>query len=130
MILTGTGSDGALGAREVKAAGGTVRDPEPRHGCVSGMPAALAPSHGGYRGRVERIGPLLADLLRGGLCPANPSEPDVLETLLAQVRTASGIEFTSYKTPTILRRLQRRMVATNMPTAVDDYLQYLAQPSR
>src|SRR5919197_3881806 len=40
VILTGTGSDGAAGARAVKAAGGTVVVQNPHTAQVAGMPAA------------------------------------------------------------------------------------------
>jgi two-component system CheB/CheR fusion protein len=50
----------------------------------------------------------------------------VLEPLLAQLRERSGIDFTSYRRPTIVRRLQRRMAATKL-TRLDDYLRLLAR---
>jgi len=44
VILTGTGSDGAVGAREVKLAGGTVVVQNPETASYPGMPNALAPT--------------------------------------------------------------------------------------
>src|SRR5262249_37808875 len=44
VILTGTGSDGAAGACEVKAAGGTVISENPETAAYPGMPASLAPT--------------------------------------------------------------------------------------
>jgi len=46
------------------------------------------------------------------------------QAVLAQVRTRQGIDFTSYKTPTILRRLLRRVAATSTGT-LTDYGAYL-----
>ena len=51
------------------------------------------------------------------------------QALLAQVRERSGIDFSRYKRPTILRRLQRRLVATGLHQ-LSDYLQYLARHLR
>ncbi|HKS69000.1 MAG TPA: chemotaxis protein CheB, partial [Ktedonobacterales bacterium] len=44
VILTGTGSDGAAGAREVKAAGGMVIIEDPATAAFPGMPRSLAPT--------------------------------------------------------------------------------------
>src|SRR5262249_57973721 len=44
VILTGTGSDGADGAREVKAYGGTVIVENPETAAYPSMPASLAPT--------------------------------------------------------------------------------------
>src|SRR6185437_12187700 len=43
IILTGTGSDGAAGARAVKAAGGVVIIENPATAAYPGMPESLAP---------------------------------------------------------------------------------------
>ena len=48
--------------------------------------------------------------------------------MLGQVREQSGIDFSRYKRPTILRRLQRRMVATGM-RKLSDYRRYLLHHS-
>jgi two-component system, chemotaxis family, CheB/CheR fusion protein len=56
-----------------------------------------------------------------------PSEgEDLLLALLAQLREQTGMDFSHYKRPTILRRLQRRMVATGA-RQLADYAAYLAQ---
>jgi two-component system CheB/CheR fusion protein len=44
VILTGTGSDGAAGARHVKEAGGTVLIQNPRTAAYPTMPLSLAPA--------------------------------------------------------------------------------------
>src|SRR5579859_863399 len=119
VILTGTGSDGALGAREVKAAGGMVIIQNPGTAEFPAMPASLAPTTVDVVADLERIGPLLTDVMHGVSLPLQPEQTDALQALLAQVRTHSGIEFASYKRPTIVRRLQRRLLATNMPTVAD-----------
>src|SRR5438093_10215980 len=64
-ILSGTGSDGADGARLVKEAGGTViiQNPQPAH--FPGMPLSLAPTTVDIVADLEMIGPLLGDLLTG-----------------------------------------------------------------
>ncbi len=138
VILTGTGSDGTLGARAVKAAGGLVLIENPVTAAYPGMPESLAPSTVDLVADLARIGPLLADLLTtpypAALGPVSaestPTEAEEEElsfqTLLTLVRERSGIDFSRYKRPTILRRLQRRLVATGM-RRLPDYLSYLAR---
>jgi two-component system CheB/CheR fusion protein len=139
VILTGSGSDGAEGAWEVKAAGGVVIIEDPTTAAFAGMPQSLAPTTVDLVAHLEQIGPLLHDLLGGTTLPTlldpdtgerpdelDTSQADLLESLLTQVRQHSGIDFTSYRRPTIVRRLQRRMVATGLPR-LGDYLRYLFQ---
>ena len=125
VILTGTGSDGAIGARDVKAAGGMVVIENPATAAYSSMPLALAPSTVDVVADLAQIGPLLVALVAGTFAPSSAETEAELPRLLEQVRERSGIDFSSYKTPTILRRLRRRLLATGTLT-VDDYHTYLA----
>jgi two-component system CheB/CheR fusion protein len=59
VILTGTGSDGAMGAREVKALGGTVIIENPETAAYPGMPASLAPTTVDLIADLPQMGPLL-----------------------------------------------------------------------
>lgn len=124
VILTGTGTDGAAGARTVKKAGGTVIIQNPDTAPYPGMPLSLAPTTVDIVADVERIGPILGDLLAGIDVPKQPDARRLLESFLDEVRERQGLDFNSYKTPTILRRLQRRIVATNSQN-FEDYLEYL-----
>lgn len=126
VILTGTGSDGASGARAVKAAGGTVIIEDPATAAYPGMPESLAPAAVDFVSDLERIGPLLYDLLTGAHAPTLPEAEEPLQALLVRVREQTGIDFSRYKRPTILRRLQRRMVTTDM-RSLADYAGYLAR---
>jgi two-component system CheB/CheR fusion protein len=124
VVLTGTGVDGATGARAVKHAGGMVIVQNPCTAQYSGMPMAIPPPVVDVVAELEAIGPLLHDLLRGAATPPAPAEQRSLEAFLAQVREACGLDFTHYERPTLLRRVHRRMAATGMHTLAD-YRQYL-----
>jgi two-component system, chemotaxis family, CheB/CheR fusion protein len=124
VILTGTGSDGAVGAREVKLAGGTVVVQNPATASYPGMPNALAPTSVDIVAELEAIGPLLYDLVTGANSPGKPDEERLLTTFLDELRERSGIDFSSYKRATILRRLQRRMAATGTST-LRSYVRYV-----
>jgi two-component system CheB/CheR fusion protein len=124
VILTGTGSDGAAGARQVKAAGGTVIIQNPETASYPGMPEAIAPNTVDIVADLEAIGPLLNDLATGTYEPSRPDDERLLQVFLDQLRERSGIDFASYKRATILRRLQRRMAATGT-TRLREYTRYV-----
>ncbi len=124
VVLTGTGSDGAAGARAVKQAGGTVVIQNPETASYPAMPRSLAPTTVDIVANLEDIGPLLHDLVTDAPIPGASHEEATLRTFLEEVRARSGIDFTSYKAPTVGRRLQRRMAATRTGTLAD-YRAYL-----
>ena len=126
VILTGSGSDGAAGARDIKVAGGTVVIENPETASYPSMPASLAPTTVDIVANLDQIGSLLRDLLTGLYVPSQPETLEALDQLLDHVRTQSGIDFKQYKRPTIMRRLQRRMAATGAVT-IEDYTHYLQQ---
>src|SRR5256886_8568886 len=125
VILTGSGSDGAAGAVDVKNAGGTVIVQDPQTARYPSMPLALPPTVIDFEASIERIGPLLNDLLTGVALP-QPEErtEDVLHAILEQVSRQASIDFRPYKTSTILRRIGRRMAVTHSRT-MQDYLEYI-----
>jgi two-component system CheB/CheR fusion protein len=124
IILSGTGSDGAAGARAVKKAGGTVIIQNPDTATYPGMPLSLAPNTVDIVANLDRMGHILRDLIAGIPVPTRPDEKKALEAFLEEVRTRYGLDFNSYKTPTILRRLQRRIVATDTEN-LEGYIRYL-----
>jgi two-component system CheB/CheR fusion protein len=126
VVLTGSGSDGTAGAYAVKAAGGTVLIENPQTASFPTMPASLPPTSVDGVVDLEHLGPLLADLVSGMQAPVTPPEEESLLRLLAQVRQQTGIDFTQYKSPTIVRRLHRRVVATGAGT-LPEYLRFLAE---
>ena len=124
VILTGTGSDGAAGATVVKQAGGTVIIQDPRTSAYPGMALAVAPTTVDIAAPIEHIGSLLADLLEGRGMPSEVDDKRALEAFLHEVRQRHGLDFTQYKPATILRRVQRRVLATGAAT-LDGYRAYL-----
>lgn len=70
------------------------------------------------------MGHLILNLVGTSELPADGADRNVLRTLLAQLRERSGIDFSQYKTPTIMRRLSRLMVASGV-TSIGEYLGYL-----
>jgi two-component system CheB/CheR fusion protein len=125
VILTGSGSDGAAGAVDVKNAGGTVIVQDPQTARYPSMPLALPPTVIDFEAALDRIGPLLYDLLNGvSLPPAEEKTEDVLRSILEQVGRHASMDFHQYKSSTILRRIGRRMAVNHIRT-MQDYLEYL-----
>ncbi|HUS14935.1 MAG TPA: chemotaxis protein CheB [Chloroflexia bacterium] len=126
VILTGTGSDGAMGARAVKEAGGTVIIQDPRTAAYPGMPQSVEPHVVDIVADLPRIGSVLFALLTGVAVPTQADVDGELAPFLKLVHEQSGVDFSLYKTPTILRRLQRRIIAAGAADLAG-YQTYLRQ---
>lgn len=116
VILTGSGSDGSVGARHVKLAGGTVVIENPATAMFPSMPSSIPPSLVDATADLDGIGPLLHDFLAVDGKSTDGMDRAELDAVLARIRERSGIDFSTYKPATILRRLKGRMTATNRPS--------------
>jgi two-component system CheB/CheR fusion protein len=120
VILTGSGSDGANGAVDVKNAGGVVIIQNPQTAAYPSMPLSLPPTAVDHVVEIEQVGPLLYDILHGvSLPPPTEKADNPLRDLLAQVSAQTSIDFRNYKSSTILRRIGRRMAVTHNGTLRD-----------
>lgn len=125
VILTGSGSDGAAGAIDVKNAGGVVIIQNPQTAAYPSMPLSLPPTAVDHVVEIEQLGPLLFDILQGVRMSEHAEKPDdPLRDLLAQVSAQTNIDFRNYKSSTILRRIGRRMAVTHNGS-IRDYADYL-----
>jgi two-component system CheB/CheR fusion protein len=124
VILTGSGSDGAAGAVDVKNRGGVVIIQNPQTAAYPSMPLSLPPTAVDHVVEIEQIGPLLYDILKGVNLPAPEKVEDPLRDLLIQVSGKTSIDFRNYKPATILRRIGRRMAVTHNKN-IRDYAEYL-----
>ena len=128
VVLTGTGSDGTEGARAVSQAGGTVVIQDPASAEFGEMPRSLAPSTVDIVADLERMSPILQNLLSGIAVPEESSEDgdQALDRFLEKLHRSRGVDFRSYKKPTIQRRLGRRMAATDCGS-IEEYSRYLEE---
>ena len=132
VVLSGTASDGALGIRDIKAAGGLTIAQKPESAKYDGMPrAAIATGMVDLILTAPEIGPKLAELAHHAYAKAadrSTSDLPVTEAQLHEVfdvlRPLSGVDFRHYKLPTIKRRLFRRM-ALHRLTEVVHYIRLL-----
>ncbi|MBV8639417.1 MAG: hypothetical protein JO322_15155 [Candidatus Eremiobacteraeota bacterium] len=124
IVLSGLGSDGARGVRAVKQAGGTVIIQDPQSAGFASMPLSIAPTLVDITAAPEAMGRIILDIVGTSDLPPDGTDRNLLRTLLAQLRERSGIDFSQYKTPTIMRRLSRLMVASGV-SSISEYLPYL-----
>src|SRR5262252_9685626 len=129
IILSGAGSDGAIGVRAVKEAGGIILVQDPEEAEYSSMPrSAIASGVADFILPVRDLATRLVELVRIKRTAKQPEEPEVDEELLrrvlAHLRVRTGHDFSKYKRSTVLRRLGRRMQVTRTEN-LSDYYQVL-----
>lgn len=132
IALSGTGSDGTLGVRAIKEAGGTVMVQDEASAKFSGMPDSA-----GATGLADYILPpaeMARELLkfirhpfvaraRGAALKVGEAN---LHKVLSFVHGQTGIDFTGYKPSTVVRRIERRIGIAQLANS-NDYLQFLQQ---
>ena len=134
IVLSGTGSDGTLGVRAIKAEGGVVMAQIPDSCEFDGMPrSAIATGVIDYElppaempdqliayvkhafGRKTPLGDLSA-----------PLADNALKKIFILLRSQTSHDFSQYKPSTICRRIERRMAVHQIDTA-EAYVRYLQQ---
>jgi two-component system CheB/CheR fusion protein len=137
LILSGGGSDGSLGARAVKEAGGVVLVQDPREAAHEAMPGAvIAAGVADVVAPVAELGRRLVELVaqrRVGVPFRRDPHGEIADTdavvlrrIFELMRARTGHDFARYKRPTILRRLARRM-QLNHRTGMEQYLALLRE---
>lgn len=127
VILSGTGSDGTVGLREIKAAGGFTFAQSPESAKYTGMPqSAIDSGCVDWVLSPDAIANEIAIIVRGRR-PIPPSEhpqpaATSLKRLLMKVKQQTRIDFSGYKENTLWRRIERRMAANHL-FRFEDYLQ-------
>lgn len=133
IVLSGTGSDGTLGIRAIKGAGGMVMVQDDQSAKFDGMPKSAIST-----GLVDYIlspDNMPEQLLRYTNHPyiakperkereATIEDEDTLSKILALIRTKTGTDFTYYKPNTIVRRIERR-ISINQMDSIDSYYEFM-----
>lgn len=134
IILSGTGSDGTLGLREIKGEGGMAMvqslescefDGMLKNAIDTGLVDYVLPPEG-----------MAAQLLaytantfgrpRASNINLLPQTNSLLKKLFLLLRDKTGHDFSEYKQSTIVRRIERRM-AMHQIAKLDDYVKYIQQ---
>ena len=131
IILSGTGSDGAIGVRHIKSTGGFVIVQEPQTAKYNGMP--LASIETGLVDMVlapDKMGEELSEITQNESYPrdlqlsAIENDSDSLESIFKLLSRRTGTDFANYKPSTIGRRLQKRLSSLKV-NSIEDYLTYI-----
>lgn len=130
VILSGTGTDGTKGIEEIKKRGGLVIVQDPQSAKFDGMPNSaihsgnvdfvLAPpemheeitNYTGQKVTDTQLEKMIDDVL--------------LQKIFLLIHRVAGFDFNYYKTPTIIRRIQRRMLRGGY-SDIKSYLRFLEE---
>ena len=137
VVLSGTGSDGVIGAKAVKERGGLVLIQDPYDAAHGGRPrAGIATSAADLVLPMSELTTRLAELARArrrietltrppnsvGAIPAD--DEAALEQVLDVVRARTGHDFSGYTRGTLLHRVSRRMLLSDHVT-IGEYLTFV-----
>ncbi|MEZ6046439.1 MAG: chemotaxis protein CheB [Planctomycetaceae bacterium] len=131
VILSGTGSDGSRGIRDIHDAGGLVIAQSPETARFDGMPAnAVATGIVDQVLNPQEIANALVNHSQQSSLPTEEVEDsfDVSpewQQVLEQLKQTFGIDFSQYKIGTVGRRLRRRANFLRLNSA-DEYLRYIS----
>jgi len=129
VVLSGTGSDGARGVAQVRAAGGLTFAQLPETARFDAMPRA-AIALGGVSKVLETgaIGQQLNFIAESTVsfntAGGQEMQAQTINNVLAHLQMGTGIDFSQYKESTLRRQLQRRM-AVRQVADLDDYVRLL-----
>ena len=138
VVLSGSGSDGSRGIKEVRRAGGVVFCESPDTAAFNGMPlSALATGTVDQVLSPEEIADAIARLARPGVYPVVPTsagtegddEDASVTAILRLLRDEYALDFSHYKTSTVTRRIERRL-ALNRSVDLPAYIQALHSDPR
>ena len=131
IILSGTGSDGSLGLKEIKAANGLVIVQEEASAKYNGMPKNAINT--GVADYILPPDEMPAKLIRYIQYPKSINAATInhqenteglLEKIFILIRNQTGQDFSLYKRNTLYRRIQRRMQLYQIEV-MGDYLIFL-----
>jgi two-component system, chemotaxis family, CheB/CheR fusion protein len=122
IVLSGTGSDGTLGLEAVKGEGGMAMAQDPETAQYDGMPnSAIATDVVDYVLPPAEMPEALIRYASHAFGPDAPSaaplltrEQDPRHNIFSLLRRQTGHDFSGYKPSTIGRRIERRMVITQV----------------
>ena len=136
IILSGTGSDGSRGIKTIKEMNGTVLVQNPESAQFDGMPlSSILTNVPDFILPVKEIAETVVNYVKNNnkltsnnlnyLSLNNEKANDnTFESILTLIHEHTDIDFTKYKSNTLLRRLEKRINLHNIDT-LEDYLEYL-----
>ncbi|WP_300455892.1 CheR family methyltransferase [Desulfobacula sp.] len=137
IILSGTGSDGSLGLKQIKGQLGLVMVQDEESAKYAGMPrSAIATGLVDYVMPVDKMPEQLIKYTRhalveptGRICNNKDQFQKALPKIFILLRAHTKHDFSLYKKTTIIRRIERRMHVHQIDN-VQDYVTYLQTRKR
>ncbi len=134
IVLSGTGSDGTLGVRAIKGAGGMAMAQDPATAEHNGMPrSAIATGLVDYELPPDEMPAQLIAYaahafgkLPRPATPQTPKDENTLRKIFVLLCAQTMHDFSQYKPSTVRRRIERRMAVHQIET-MDEYVKYLQQ---
>jgi len=132
IVLSGTGTDGTLGLKEVKCEGGLaiVQTPEsagydgmPRSAISTGMVDFILPPEEMFNHLSNYVKRAFKDRITTTAVKP-PFLDETMSKIFLTLRNQTGHDFSNYKPNTINRRIERRM-AINQIEKINDYYTFL-----
>jgi len=132
IVLSGNGSDGTLGLKEIKGRGGLALVQKPETAEYDGMPrSAMASGMVDMVTTIEDIPKIVANYVHHPYVFSDNSDSDPLEkapdhfnAIMSLLRSHTGYDFHGYKKGTLKRRIHRRMSLRQIKH-LDEYLKLL-----
>src|SRR5262249_29330931 len=129
VILSGSGSDGAIGVRAVKESDGIILVQDPDEAEYPSMPrSAIATGVVDFILPPEDLAHRLADLVASKQSATEAAtvkcDEETLRRILSHLSVRTGHDFSKYKQSTIVRRIARRMQVSRTET-LQDYYEFL-----
>jgi two-component system CheB/CheR fusion protein len=124
VILSGTGANGSMGIKRIKEMGGAAFVQNPREAEFSEMPRNSIST--GMVDEVLNVSDLPAKIIAyknnlgkiriSDQPEQNPKDQQqALREIFTELRVRTGHDFSNYKRPTLLRRIERRINIHNLP---------------
>ncbi|MFN4084245.1 MAG: CheR family methyltransferase [Bacteroidia bacterium] len=131
IILSGTGSDGSNALKEIKENGGFVIVQDPEMAKYSGMPnAAIDTGYVDIVTGTEHMAAEIIDHINSPNIPEfvrdlpKPEKEKTIDRIFGLLSHRTGTDFANYKSSTILRRLEKRMIEKKV-NSIEAYLNYI-----
>jgi len=133
IVLSGTGSDGTLGARAIKGEGGMMMAQSLATTGFDGMPRSVVASGlvDFVMAPAEMPARLMAFVARhaggaGAAAAPLPADAAALTKVLVLLRAQTGHDFSLFKQRTVLRRIERRMAVHGL-ASLAEYARYMQE---
>ncbi len=137
IVLSGTGSDGTLGIKSIKEAGGMIMVQSEESAKFDGMPrSSISTGLVDYILEPSQMGEELLSYVKHPLEKEQRKEisiiskdVDVLTQITRILREYCGIDFSYYKENTLVRRIERRVKIKRF-LHIDEYVQLLKESDK